>query len=331
MTVCIIESVEPRRLFAIDLTGSISLAQPAPYYTDFNPSAQLNITMRNIGGSDATIFPVVGIAYMSKDKVLDTSNDIECGTVTAPQGIGHGKKQSFQTDLNFTLPPTGNYYLCIFVDAPQAYKGEHNPYADMNRDNNIVFTDTPVVTVVPTLTPNITGTAGKDVLKVTQNSSHVIVTMNGAVSAAPISSVPVINAQLGASADKLLADSSVTIKLAVSGGGGNDTLIGGEAGDELSGAGGKDKVYGQGGADYLIGGGSNDYLEGGAGNDTLSAGAGNDKLVGLAGKDYMIGGLGDDQFFARDAEKDTLSGNAGDDSADYDGIDFKTSIESLIA
>src|SRR5438105_53651 len=139
----LVEALELRRLLAVDLTGSVSLVQPAPYITDTDATAQINVTMRNIGSSDATILPVLAIVYLSKDKVLDTSNDIQCGDVTAPQGLKHGKKTTLQTNLNTGNATPGKYYLCAFIDAAQVYSGQGNPYVDVNRDNNIVFTDTP--------------------------------------------------------------------------------------------------------------------------------------------------------------------------------------------
>jgi Ca2+-binding RTX toxin-like protein len=218
------------------------------------------------------------------------------------------------------------------VDPLGSYTGQGNPYGEDNRGNNVVFSAEPLVTVVPHQDSTaITGTGGKDVLKLTQNSSHLIITNNGVVTARRWDETGALQIQLGASADKLLTDGTVTVRLEASGGGGNDTLIGGEGNDELSGAGGKDRVYGQGGGDYLIGGGANDYLEGGDDNDSLSGGAGNDKLVGGAGPDHLIGGLGDDQFYVNDQTGDTISGNAGNDRADYDADDFRTSIEGVIS
>ncbi|MEH6647575.1 calcium-binding protein, partial [Sulfitobacter sp.] len=75
--------------------------------------------------------------------------------------------------------------------------------------------------------------------------------------------------------------------LAVSAGGGADTVVGSE---------GVDTVAGDSGNDVIDGGGGNDNLDGGAGDDDVNGGSGNDVVTGAAGSDRLTGGTGRDAF-----------------------------------
>ena len=82
-------------------------------------------------------------------------------------------------------------------------------------------------------------------------------------------------------------------KLSLNGGEGDDTLIGSANSDELSG------VWG------------NDTLSGGDGNDTLSGGAGNDRLIGGPGADTFVFDDG-----GQDVVEDFQAGDSGSDVLD---------------
>ena len=134
----------------------------------------------------------------------------------------------------------------------------------------------------------------------------------------------------GSGDDFVTALDDVTFRLAVTGAGGNDTIVGGGGDDELSGANGRDRVNGGGGDDYLLGGASADFLVGGAGDDTCSGAGGNDRLFGEAGADYLLGGAGNDSitaFFLNDG-LDTVSGNAGNDFGLVNGDEVIAGLES---
>jgi Ca2+-binding RTX toxin-like protein len=125
---------------------------------------------------------------------------------------------------------------------------------------------------------------------------------------------------------------------------GNDRLAGGKHGDVLIGGDGKDRCTGDDGDDLIDCGGGADSARGGAGNDTLLGGNQNDTLHGDAGRDSIrgqnhndrifpgagpdtaSGDRGNDRLFAQDGTVDTLSGGAGDDSADADPSDLLSSI-----
>ncbi len=124
------------------------------------------------------------------------------------------------------------------------------------------------------------------------------------------------------------------MRLSMSGGDGNDTIIGTSGDDTLSGDAGIDRikaglgndlVFGGAGIDSINGEGGNDTLVGGDGTDTLvgdgadslSGDAGNDSLVGDQGNDILSGGEGDDTASGGDGN-DTITGDNGNDSLSGD-------------
>jgi Ca2+-binding RTX toxin-like protein len=118
----------------------------------------------------------------------------------------------------------------------------------------------------------------------------------------------------------------------VIGGKGNDILIGTVvATGSKTGINFNNKLIGGGGNDVLKGLDGNDTLIGGDGNDDLQGGDGNDTLQGDAGIDKFSGGNGDDILKSRDSIKETLNGDAGNDSAQVDAIDILNSIEKKLA
>jgi Ca2+-binding RTX toxin-like protein len=99
----------------------------------------------------------------------------------------------------------------------------------------------------------------------------------------------------------------------VHGANGDDLIFGGDRGDAL---------WGEGGDDTLRGLGGNDYLFGNRGADIFIPGA---------GRDNVGGGHGPDTIFARDGERDSLSGGPGKtDRARVDrGLDKVYDMEEL--
>ena len=92
-----------------------------------------------------------------------------------------------------------------------------------------------------------------------------------------------LSLKLGTMNDRADFTNLSSVKLAVFGGGGNDTLIGSNGADLLS---------GDDGDDSLLGGFGDDTLQGGVGKDTLRGGANNDSLTGGAGIDLLEGEIG---------------------------------------
>jgi uncharacterized delta-60 repeat protein len=105
---------------------------------------------------------------------------------------------------------------------------------------------------------------------------------------------------------------SLTRKVTLEGGAGNDTLLGN----------GLDEV--------LRGGDGDDHLEGAGGPDALFGNAGNDSLFGGVGQDFIDGGEDDDLLDASDgAGGDTALGGDGNDTAEVDAGDEHSSVETL--
>ena len=86
-------------------------------------------------------------------------------------------------------------------------------------------------------------------------------------------------------------------KYHIQGLGGHDILAGKDANDLIEGGSGDDYLYGEGGADTLDGGDDHDNLYGDGGNDILKGGDGWDNLDGGTGADQLIGGDGSDDYF----------------------------------
>jgi Ca2+-binding RTX toxin-like protein len=102
------------------------------------------------------------------------------------------------------------------------------------------------------------------------------------------------------------SNGSLTEKIAIHAGPGNDRVFGSSANEALRGAEGNDRLFGGGGNDVLYGNLGGDSLHGGDGDKRLLAGsdgdstlfgdAGNDTLYGMRGRDALLGGPGDDHL-----------------------------------
>jgi Ca2+-binding RTX toxin-like protein len=101
------------------------------------------------------------------------------------------------------------------------------------------------------------------------------------------------------------------------------------AGDDLlEGYNGADVIRGGRGNDLLLGQRGEDDLRGGSGNDRLSGGRENEMLRGGPGRDRLSGNGGADVLYARDRNRDSVSGG-GHDRARVDSIDELFSIAVL--
>jgi Ca2+-binding RTX toxin-like protein len=89
------------------------------------------------------------------------------------------------------------------------------------------------------------------------------------------------------------------------GGPGDERIVGTNTADRLYGGGGGDRLTGLGAADQLRGGGGDDILRGGPGRDLVDGGRGGDVLYA------------DD-----DDRRDSVLGQAGDDTLHVSGRDF---------
>ena len=140
----------------------------------------------------------------------------------------------------------------------------------------------------------ITGTAGNDTIRVSQQDAATIrVEQNGVVTFFNDTNVSTIHVNALAGNDRVEMISTTALPLTE-----RVTLVGGDGNDSLTGGAGDDS---------LDGGNGDDVLSGGAGNDLLGGGAGNNSLFGGDGNDVLKAGLGNDLY----------DGGAGLDLADY--------------
>ncbi|MGB7159059.1 MAG: CARDB domain-containing protein [Tepidisphaeraceae bacterium] len=319
-----LDSLEPRRLCAVDLIVSVTTNGTTVAAPDDRLPAifDAEVTIRNIGSTQA-LGTFTGDLYISKNQAIG-SDDHKVGTFTTAPNATLNAGQSIKVNASLgrdigASATAGEYFLIAVVD-PQ------NQIFETNDNNNTNTTSAPVVAVTTTKQPpSITGTGGNDVIILNATAKNLLVTFNGLNTYIELDEDSVIPINAGSGNDKVIATGDVAVKLSVTGAGGNDTIQGGSGDDELSGANGKDRILGGAGNDYLLGGASNDYLNGQLGNDTLSGAGGKDRLFGDYGKDYLLGGASNDYLdavtvssTAQDTEADTLSGNAGTDTGLYD-------------
>ncbi|MGH7176644.1 MAG: hypothetical protein ACREJC_04625 [Tepidisphaeraceae bacterium] len=163
-----------------------------------------------------------------------------------------------------------------------------------------------------TLLPNgelrIDGTDRVDNVLITQSGGNLFVRENGRSRTFDVSNVSKIVVDSKTGNDIIKAAQSVTRRMIVRAGRGDDTVTGGSRADAifggpgrdvLRGGGGNDRVWGQNDDDWLEGNAYNDSLYAGRGDDTLLGGSGNDVLVSVGGgvRDALDGGSGIDNFW----------------------------------
>jgi dipeptidyl aminopeptidase/acylaminoacyl peptidase len=83
----------------------------------------------------------------------------------------------------------------------------------------------------------------------------------------------------------------------------------------LSGTSRGDVIRGTNAGDLIDAGRGADVVYGRGGNDMLAGGAGDDRLFGGSGRDQLDGNTGRDRLYARDRERDSLTGASGLDRA----------------
>lgn len=186
------------------------------------------------------------------------------------------------------------------------------------------------------------GTDGNDEITVTGGKDgSVIVNINGEETTYSKEEAEKLIIDAGNGDDTITVDENVKNALAMTGGNGDDAITGGGGNDTIMDNYGSNTISGRGGNDTLIangnasedkgffgrlwdkvtgkvqdntisGGEGNDYIEGGFGDDSLAGGEGNDVIYGLSGDDAVAGGAGDDYIDAGRGE-DYVNGGAGND------------------
>jgi Ca2+-binding RTX toxin-like protein len=317
-----VQALEPRRLCAADLvptgingtTDVVGAALPiAGQFVLQNP------------GDAPTPGPVAYRVVLSTSSGLDQDVTV-LGNYTTASAIPAGGDALINIDAPTPSGLEGqSRFLGVIVDPD-------NAVAEADETNNRSINSS-VITIAQALAgSSVQGTTGNDVIRVSQVDDAVIIRGAG--------NTPLMRAAAGltslfvdglAGNDSITADAGVSVRLAMTGSGGNDTIVGGDGDDELSGGTGRDLVRGGSGVndgdDYLLGGPQTDKLFAGPGNDTLSGAGGNDILYSPSGNALLIGGTGNDRFNTANNATDTLRGNAGTDLADADDFDVLSGIE----
>jgi Ca2+-binding RTX toxin-like protein len=155
--------------------------------------------------------------------------------------------------------------------------------------------------------------AADDRVSVYMHGNRLIVNWGSGYVSRDISTFSSLRMNSGPGNDEVICAATLPVKVILSGGDGNDTLIGGAMADRLYGEAGNDVLLGRGGNDQIVGGAGDDVAGGDGGNDTVRGESGHDLLVGNAGNDQVFGGDGND-YLNGDAGNDVLYGDAGNDS-----------------
>ena len=171
----------------------------------------------------------------------------------------------------------------------------------------------------------ITGTAGNDTIRVSQQDAATIrVEQNGVVTFFNDANVSTIHVNAGAGDDRVEMISTAALPLTE-----NVTLVGGDGNDSLTGGAGNDSLDGGNGSDVLSGGAGNDLLSGGADNNSMFGGDGNDVLKAGLGNDVYDGGAGVDLADYSDRTKNvsiTLDDVANDGQLILAGLPLGTTL-----
>jgi Ca2+-binding RTX toxin-like protein len=329
-TPAVAEALESRRLLASDLTAQISMA-PGTYYPGDELKAQFSI--QNLGTTTVTQDFNIRVT-LSADKTLGNADDVKLIDIPFTVDLSNAFPVSYNWAV--TVPKiafSGDVYVAVKVDSG-------NAVAESNESNNTAWSNLGDIKiagdsgVIPVL-----GTAGNDTIQISRENSNYYVKINSnIVRKYDVAKVLGFVVAAGDGDDAILVGNGVSNVYADGGNGndkmvgsdgnenflggaGKDTLHGGAGNDRLNGSGGHDKLFGEGGADRLYGGDGNDYMDGGSSDD---------RFYGGGGSDTMYGQSGNDKFYVKDSAVDQLFGGSGTDSAEYDSIDVRSSIEGII-
>ncbi len=328
MTFSSLESLEPRRLCAVDLYVS---AVEFPIGTlGPNDTAQIPISIRN-SGTTGVITPFAGRVYLSQNATLDDA-DQTVGTFTI-SSIPAKTTSGILVDIAMkNRVPKGTYYGIVMLDTTSKVR-------EFDETNNIATSPFASMTVLTASASTVTlpGTDGDDLYRISQTGSTITVQRNGVAETKHSGDVWSFHIEMAGGNDQLYVDEGVVQQMFLHGGAGHDTIVGGSGSDTIRGALGNDRIAGRFGNDWLYGDAGNDRLNGDAGadrmygadgNDYLDGGSSNDWLYAGGGVDILVGGNGNDLLHTLDGETDTVDGGAGLDTGDEDAQDVLTSVEA---
>lgn len=266
-----IETLEPRRVFATDLTGTAALV----------PDTDAEV------GTVVAISGVTSLESIEKTPLVSSSDCSQDGTVTLKDGVVTicGTKYSDSAEVRYVTSVGGavsstptpwirvrlanaaggdlKYFAASKVQHIEFFgKGRNDTFDNGSSIESIAYGGNGNdVLLGGNATDRFFGGDGDDTLR-GRNGNDVLV---------------------GDSGNDLLQGER-----------GFDYLVGGTGDDDLYGGDQDDTLFGNEDNDLLNGGSGNDILDGGDGGDTLYGRAGNDVMVGGTGRDRLKGGVGDD-------------------------------------
>ena len=195
----------------------------------------------------------------------------------------------------------------ITMDLNDVERVELNALAGADTFNIGDLAGTDVKEVVVNLAVNGAGDALPDAISVAGRNGADTVTVATVGAETQVTGLP--------AAVRILGAEAANDTLALSTGGGNDTINAttlAATGPKLT----------------IVAGDGNDTINGSQGADTIFAGEGNDKVFGDNGNDIAFLGAGNDSFtWAPGDGSDTIEGEAGFDTMDFDGANVAENIE----
>jgi Ca2+-binding RTX toxin-like protein len=254
--------------------------------------------------TDITVADMTGDGI--DDLIIANSGQVDISQPTTSVLLGNGNG-TFQPQLTFS----GVYQAAQVIAADLTGDGEpdiiENSRGSYNNPVGILLNETPAASqntfaVLSNGILTITGASNSDSISVTDDAGSVVAIENGQ-SSSPFSGVMEVSITGGGGNDTI-SMAGIPIPAAISGGGGDDSIIGGARGDSLKGGGGNDTIGGAGGNDTINGGSGMNSLRGGAGNDSITGTGSDNTIVGGGGGDTILGGAGNN----------TLAGGPGNDS-----------------
>jgi hypothetical protein len=241
--------------------------------------------------------------------------------------------QSLKKMFRFACAPA----FALAVVAPAALPGQPTAAAGPAGGQTAVFATAPTLAGPTEYAARVTqadpfevsGTRKRDQIRLSQRSDGMLVISNNdaSLSVSPKQVDRVVIDALDGN-DLIVVDATVTMRVSidagagndridcsaaaigvcVDGGIGNDVIKGGSADDTLYGGPGPDRLAGNDGVDYLDGGPGNDTLKGGNDHDMLFGGPDQDIVLGGPGDDLMVGGPGADNFNGGSGQQTTYAG-----------------------
>jgi Ca2+-binding RTX toxin-like protein len=287
---------------------------------------------------DAAVGDVITLAVATTSGNLDPQVTLFGPTGFADSPMSDTGGEMDGADVQYAVPLAGTYTIVV---------RDHD--GDDTGTYNLTLTqipgDPPAVAVYDHVLYAF-GTAGRDVIEISDDAADLLVNVNGKVKRVSADGITRINVDAG-DGDDIVSLFGTHLPGYVFGGYGEDRIAGGSGNDTLTGGANRDRIDGNVGADRINGSGGNDVLQGGLNNDRLYGGEGNDVLSGLShvdrlfggnGNDTLIGGTSNDKLYGEGGDDllvgnsgiDIINGGADEDSAKEDAQDHYAEIELML-